>query len=107
MIAVYFLLVSIIIGGGESHFISLTSGADSGAGSGDGGGAGDGDGPGSDSPHDMAISPAESNTVTINNLNNNLTAMSLLPSAISDFPQILAYLPVISNDYSGKREGAW
>jgi hypothetical protein len=87
--------------------MSLTSGADSGDGCGDGDGAGDGDGPGSDSPHAMAIRPIEINTVTINNRNNNLTAMSLLPSVISDFSQILAYLPAISNDNSEKREGTW
>jgi hypothetical protein len=59
MVAVYFLFVSIIISGGESHFIIFTSGVDRGGVSGCGAGAGSG----SESPQDANDIDIASNMV--------------------------------------------
>jgi hypothetical protein len=82
MIAVYFLLVSIVIFGGEFHFIILTSGADCVAGAGvvtvAGAGAGAAAGAGFDSPQDTNKRPADINNIPASNLESILSAISLL-----------------------------
>jgi hypothetical protein len=73
MMAVYFLLVSIVIGGGESHLIGfgLTTGTGEGTGAGDGVGVGVVIAAGagsevcsSDPPHDTAKRAIRINTIT-------------------------------------------
>jgi hypothetical protein len=83
------LPVSIVIGGGESHFIILTSG-DAGDGAGAGAGAGVGEGAGSEPPQEAINSPATTKVVISSQENAFIFIDLLLPESVN-YLKILAY----------------